>query len=101
MEVQFSTDQLEKCFRREARGRRAWGEAVARRYIQRIQIIQAAKTLADLYAVPSLRFHVLKGDREGQYAMTLTGYWRLIVTVPGESGSSVVRVEEVSKHYDD
>ena len=56
--------------------------------------------MADLYAIRALRLHPLTGRRKGQLAMTLTGRWRLIVTV-GSDAMTVVRVEEVSKHYDD
>lgn len=44
--------------------------------------------------------HALKGDRQGQCSLTLVGRWRLIITVRDEA-MTVVRVEEVSKHYGD
>jgi plasmid maintenance system killer protein len=56
--------------------------------------------MADLYAIGALRLHPLTGPRQGQLAMTLKWRWRLIVTV-GSDTMTVVRVEEVSKHYDD
>ena len=99
MEVTFRTSKLEACFRSWGLGQRAWGADVARRYVERINILQSARGLGDLHAIPSLRLHPLTGRRQGQLAMTLTGRWRLIVTVG--SAATVVRVEEVSKHYDD
>jgi proteic killer suppression protein len=100
VEVTFRTSKLEACFRSSGLGQRAWGADVARRYVERINILQSARGLRDLYAVPSLRIHPLTGRRAGQLAMTLTGRWRLIVTV-GTDTATVVRVEEVSKHHDD
>jgi proteic killer suppression protein len=100
VDVEFRTKHLEECFRREAAARQAWGATIARRYIERILIIQSAKDIGDLFRVPPLRFHALKGGRQGQYAMTLVDRWRLIVTLGGEE-VTVVRVEEVSKHYGD
>jgi proteic killer suppression protein len=50
--------------------------------------------------VPTLDFHPLKGNRKGQYALTLTGYWRLIITNDGEI-FDIAKIEEVSDHYGD
>jgi proteic killer suppression protein len=100
VEVTFRTSRLEECFRFRQQGQRAWGADVARRYVERINIIRSARALADLYAIGALRLHPLTGPRQGQLAMTLKGRWRLIVTV-GNDAMTVVRVEEVSKHYDD
>lgn len=98
MEVEFRSTQLEECFRYAAKAVRAWGKEVARRYVERIVILQGARSVAELHDVPPLRFHALKGDRQGQYSLTLVGRWRLIITVRDEA-MTVVRVEEVSKHY--
>lgn len=73
---------------------------MARRYAQRINDLYAAETVEDLYRIPPLRFHPLKGDRRGQYALSLTDRVRLIVSVAGEA-TPIVWVEEVSKHYGD
>jgi proteic killer suppression protein len=73
---------------------------VARRYIQRINIMKAARGLDELTRLPGLRCHPLKGQRAGQYAIDLTGFYRLIFTLRGES-LTIVRIEEVSKHYGD
>jgi proteic killer suppression protein len=50
--------------------------------------------------LPGLRFHALAGSREGQYAINLNGFYRLIVSLEGAE-LQIVRVEEVSKHYGD
>jgi proteic killer suppression protein len=50
--------------------------------------------------LPGLRCHELKGDRKGQYAINLTGYYRLIFTVTDKK-MEIVCIEEVSKHYED
>jgi proteic killer suppression protein len=100
VEVTFRTSQLEACFRSWRLGQRAWGTAVARRYVERLNIIRSARAMADLYAIGALRLHPLTGPRQGQLAMTLKWRWRLIVTV-GSDTMTVVRVEEVSKPYDD
>lgn len=100
MRVEFRTAQLRRCYERLAVGTRQWGKAVARRYVQRIGILNACETPDDLSKIPPLKFHPLKGDRQGQFAMVLQGRWRPIVSFPADPPKTV-RVEEVSKHYGD
>jgi len=53
-----------------------------------------------LKKLPGLRCHPLRGDREGQWAIKLTGNYRMIFTLRGDK-MEIARIEEVSKHYDD
>ena len=96
----FRTRKLERCFSQSKQAIKEFGDTVGRKYIQRINIIKSTKNIVDLKELPSLRFHALKGDRLGQYAINLTGFYRLIFTLEGET-LNVVKIEEVSKHYDD
>jgi len=100
VQVTFRNKKLEKCFEKHKHAIRAWGDAVARKYVERINLIQVAADFDELCRLPALRCHLLKGDRKGQYGISLTGFWRLIITVHGEH-LEIVCVEEVSKHYDD
>lgn len=100
MQVVFRTKQLKRCYEKHAAAARRWGGRVARRYVERINILSACESTDDLYKVPSFKFHPLKGDRKGQYALVLVGRVRLIVSFAGEL-PTVVYVEEVSKHYGD
>ncbi len=100
MYIRFRTRKLEKCYLSVREGSRAWGDEVARRYIQRVDVLKAIEQLDDLVTLPQLRFHPLAGNRKGQYAINITGFMRLIFTL--EKGEPVViKIEEVSKHYDD
>lgn len=100
MQVQFRTAQLRRCYERLAEGSRRWGKAIVRCYVERINIFYACETPDDLSRILPLRFHPLKGDRQGQFGMVLQGRWRLIVSFPADPPKTV-RVEEVSKHYGD
>lgn len=73
---------------------------MARRYIQRINIIKQARDLQELQTLPGIRCHPLTGDRDGQHAVKLIGFYRLIFTLSRDD-LEVVRIEEVSKHYGD
>lgn len=100
MRIDFKTKKLGKCYRQSKYAVRQFGNDVARRYIERINIIRNTKTIEELQALPGLRCHPLKGNRKGQWAVKLTGYYRLIFTLRGDE-LDIVRIEEVSKHYED
>jgi proteic killer suppression protein len=51
-------------------------------------------------SLPGLRCHALKGVRKGEYAINLSGFYRLIFTMTGNR-LEIVMIEEVSKHYGD
>ena len=48
-----------------------------RRAIRRLEYIDLARTLDDLKVPPSNRLHALKGDREGQYSISINDQWRI------------------------
>ena len=100
MEVLFRTQRLRECAASVKSARREYGPVVGERYVARVQLLYAAESDRDLYARPYLEFHPLKGARQGQYALTLIDRMRLIVTFHDDA-MTIVRVEEVSKHYGD
>ena len=95
----FSSNHLQRCYEQSSEATRTWGADAARRYIQRVGILLDTRVFDELYTVRALRLHPLKGNREGQYAITLVGRWRLILTYLPEE--QAIRVDEVSNHYDD
>ena len=99
MEVVFRTRQLQRNYEDITRAITDWGHDVGRRYVQRIHEIRGAQNIAQLYRIPALRLHLLRGSRSGELSMYLTGRWRLIVT-RGDTPQIII-VEEVSNHYDD
>lgn len=44
----------------------------------RLQILHAASSLDDIPPLKSVGLHALAGDRQGQWAMTINGPWRLV-----------------------
>ncbi|MFQ5752734.1 MAG: type II toxin-antitoxin system RelE/ParE family toxin [bacterium] len=100
MEIRFRTRKLQKQYEKSREAEKAYGREVARKYIQRVSIIKKVRDINELCALPGLRCHALRGDRQCQWAVKLTGYYRLIFTLEGKR-LEVARIEEVSKHYDD
>ena len=100
MKVTFRTVRLQQCYEDSKKAQREWDEKVARRYIERVNVLKAAKSAEDLYKIPPLRFHPLEGDKKGTYSITLIGRWRMEVSFQDEA-LTVTRVEEVTQHYGD
>jgi len=100
VEVRFKTRKLQKHYEKSAEAEKAYGREVARKYIQRVNIIKQVRDINELCDLPGLRCHPLKGKRQGQWAVKLTGFYRLIFTLQGKM-LEIAQIEEVSKHYDE
>lgn len=100
MRISFKTKALRSEYEQSRLGVKAYGEQIARKYVQRVNLLKDARDLEEVKTLPGLNCHPLKGNRKGQWAIKLTGFHRLIFTVSGEK-LDIARIEEVSKHYDD
>ena len=100
MDVEFRSRKMRKQYEDHREAEKVYGAEVARRYIGRVNIIKQARDIDEMRRLPGLHCHPLKGDREGQWAVNLTGFYRLIFTLQGER-LEIACIEEVSKHYDD
>lgn len=72
---------------------RSWGDAVTRRLFEsgacrlrgldvrlalnRLATLHATRKLTDISPLKSVGLHPLKGDRRGQWALTMNGPWRV------------------------
>lgn len=73
---------------------RFFGVPIGRKYIQRLAVLRATDKFKQLYGHRSLRLHPLKGNRAGQYAITLTENFRLIIEKVEEDGVRIMDVED-------
>src|ERR1700735_2764133 len=80
MEVVFKDTDLEK-IETEAAFNGGHSQAVVRAFRKRMQFIRAAADKRDLYAMKSLHFEKLKGERSGQRSIRLNAQWRLILEI--------------------
>ena len=71
-----------------------FGVPVGRKYIQRLAILRATDDFSQLFGHRALRLHPLKGDRAGQFAMTLTGNCRLIIEKVKDDKVRIIGVED-------
>ena len=94
MDIEFSAKRLERASLDFAESSRIFGVPIGRKYIQRLLVLRAAEKFSQLFGIQSLKLHPLKGNRAGQYAINLTGNYRLILEKAGENKVRVVDVED-------
>jgi proteic killer suppression protein len=69
----------------------------ARQAEMRLDRLDAARSLADLRALPGNRLEALRGDRAGQYSIRINDQWRVCFEWPS-GASGPVNVEIVDYH---
>jgi proteic killer suppression protein len=99
MEVEFEDEQLRR-LERDTRLDGAYSPGVAVKYRLRMQVIRNAPDERDFYALKSLHFERLKGDRDGCYSMRLNAQWRLILRLKRKEpdGKFVVVISILDYH---
>ena len=81
-------------FWNDGKHKRVPSDLVAR-LICKLDMLNCAKELRDINSPPSNHLHALHGDREGQWAISVSGAWRLCFNF--EDGD-VFNVELVQYH---
>lgn len=82
----FATGKFMRAF--QGFGRQGW---------KRLEILDAATTLADLAGLPGNRLEALKGDRAGQHSIRINQQWRICFEW-AESAKGPTNVEIVDYH---
>src|SRR5262245_61511827 len=84
MHVEFDDEDLERL---EADPNFAAGHDVStvKGFRKAMQVIRSATDERDFYAMKSLHYEKLKGDRSHQHSLRLTIKWRLIVELGGKA----------------
>lgn len=92
--MEFSSNRLASASVRLSEASRLFGLPIGRKYIQRLAILRATEKFAQLYGPRALGFHPLKGNRAGQYSMTLTASYRLVIEKVKEDKVRILEVED-------
>lgn len=71
----FADDDTEELFIR-GKSKRLPSDII-KRAIRRLEYIDLAVSLDDLRVPPSNRLHALKGDRKGQWSISINNQWRI------------------------
>jgi len=98
MEVQFRDASLDRL---ETDGEFTGGyqQSVVRSFRIRMEMIRAAEDERAFYALKSLHFEKLKGDRSHQHSMRLNSQWRLVVELVGEGRNKVVWIVGIEDYH--
>lgn len=94
MKIELASHRLVDASVSLSEASRLFGVPIGRKYIQRLAILRATDKFAQLYGHRALRLHPLKGNRAGQYAITLTGNYRLIIERVEEDRVRILEVED-------
>ena len=98
MEVEFADAALDR-LETDARFDAGLPTEVVRAFRRRMQQIRAAQDERVFYALKSLHFEKLKGDRAGQQSIRLNAQWRLVLRLKGQAPAKVVLIIEVVDYH--
>jgi proteic killer suppression protein len=96
MDVEFRDSTLDR-LETDASFSAGFSGAIVKAYRKRMQLIRAAPDERNFYALKSLHFEKLKGDRSHQCSMKLNDQWRLILELTGlapDKTAVIVAIED-------
>ena len=115
IELKYKTQKLKKlCTDNFKKARKTWGDETAEALYALIVLLKASSNLQDVNAMQIYNLHGLKGSRVGEYALDIKGrsnsYRLVFIPLNNEvtkenlvmfyKSISIIRIEEVSKHYE-
>lgn len=119
MQVEYASERVKKQCSDSATAKKFFGgsDILVRSLRSRINALEQAENLSDIINTPPFRFHNLKGNYAGYYAIdvkTSRDPWRIILEPLRDDKSTyipchidevatvvrVVKIVEVSKHYE-
>jgi toxin HigB-1 len=74
--IKTFADRTSERFARD--GKSKFGGMDEQKGLARLQLLDAIASLDDIPQLRSIGLHALTGDRQGQWAMTINGPWRLV-----------------------
>jgi proteic killer suppression protein len=98
MEVRFDDDDLAR-LEADARFSAGFQPSIVSAFRRRMQQIRAAQDERDLYAIRSLHFEKLKGQRQGEHSMRLNEKYRLICFLEGAGPANVLVVQAIEDYH--
>lgn len=82
---------------KSARG--GFPQAVEKKFRFRVQQIMSSSDERELYALKSLHFEKLKGDRSHQHSIRLNDQWRMILEFEGEAPNKKIIVVAIEDYH--
>lgn len=98
MEVEFDNGDLDR-LETDTQFTAGLSNEIVRAYRKRMLQIRAALDERDFYALKSLHFEKLKGDRDGQCSIRLNKQWRLVFELRGDHPCKIVGIVEIVDYH--
>jgi toxin HigB-1 len=98
VDVEFDDDNLDR-LEIDARHTGGFPSAVVALFRRRLQTIRSAPDERDLYALKSLHFEKLKGQRSHQHSIRLNDQWRLILEFKGKAPNKTVVIMAIEDYH--
>ena len=98
MEARFRDASLDK-LETDAGYTGGHSQGVVSAFRRRMQAIRAAEDERAFYAMKSLHFEKLKGNRDHQHSMRLNDQWRLIVELEGNAPNKTVVIVGIEDYH--
>ncbi len=98
MDVEFANQELDR-LETDLDFNAGFSSAVVRVYRKRMQMIRAAVDERAFYAMRSLHFEKLKGDRSHQHSIRLNKQWRLILELNKRGRNTVVVIVDIEDYH--
>lgn len=118
MQIRYKSVKIKKICNDISSAKKKYDIRVAEKLIKTINFIENAYSLKDIISYIPFRFHDLKGDRKGTFAIDLgkkLGYRLIVIPIDSEDnpcsneqvfsekacGIKIISIEEVTNHYDE
>jgi len=98
MEVRFEDAKLDR-LETDASFTGGFDPAIVRAFRLRLQMIRGAPDERTFYALKSLHFERLKGNRSHQHSMRLNRQWRLILEFDDSGSVKVVCIVAIEDYH--
>lgn len=104
MEINFDKEYLQQLYEdgMTTDKKHRFQPHIIARYQLRVKVLEQAHDVKELYAINSLRYEVLKGDKVGVSSIRVNDQYRIEFTVKQVSSETVVticNILELSNHY--
>jgi proteic killer suppression protein len=98
MDVEFRDPELDR-LETDASFSAGYSGTVVKAYRKRMQLIRAAPDERNFYALKSLHFEKLKGDRGNQCSMRLNDQWCLILELTGTAPDKIAVIVSIEDYH--
>lgn len=98
MRYRFRDDKLER-LDQDLLCRAGYEPAVVKAFRKRMQMIRSAVDERDFYALKSLHYEKLRGERQHQRSMRLNDQWRLILEVESSPDGRTIVVVGIEDYH--